>query len=167
MHFQYANTTLKHELPRYIMKVMVVGDVGVIQSCCQLVTNSIILKAGKTSIARRYCLNVFRSQYRATVGVDFASRKIKVDGTCVQIQLWDLAGQERFGTMTHVYYKASKAALIVFDLTASPPSFEAVLKWKNDIDSKVLFIWCCFGLIRDNFTKEYYMVIHVFQGSPA
>ncbi len=56
--------------------------------------------------------------------------------TVVRLQLWDIAGQERFGNMTRVYYKEAVGALVVFDITRQT-TFDAVLKWKNDIDSKV------------------------------
>ena len=68
----------------------------------------------------------------------------------------DIAGHERFGCMTHVYYKYAIAAVIIFDLTR-PATFDAVLKvrdflpshmnecsrplnlqWKEDLDSKVM-----------------------------
>jgi GTPase SAR1 family protein len=45
-------------------------------------------------------------------------------------------GAERYGNLTRVYYREAVAALVVFDLTR-PASFEAVRKWKNDIDTKV------------------------------
>lgn len=45
-------------------------------------------------------------------------------------------GQERFGNMTRVYYREAMGAFIVFDVTR-PASFEAVTKWKEDLDSKV------------------------------
>ena len=63
---------------------------------------------------------------------------IEVDGnTLVRMQLWDIAGQERFGSMTRVYYREADAAVIMFDLT-SQRTFEAVAKWKADVDDKVL-----------------------------
>jgi Ras-related protein Rab-32 len=46
------------------------------------------------------------------------------------------SGQERFGNMTRVYYKEAVGAFIVFDVTRTA-TFEAVLKWKADLDSKV------------------------------
>ncbi|XP_061327467.1 ras-related protein Rab-32 isoform X2 [Pezoporus flaviventris] len=46
-------------------------------------------------------------------------------------------GQERFGNMTRVYYKEAVGAFVVFDVTRGS-TFEAVLKWKHDLDSKVL-----------------------------
>lgn len=46
-------------------------------------------------------------------------------------------GQERFGNMTRVYYREAMGAFIVFDVTR-PTSFEAVIKWKEDLDSKLM-----------------------------
>lgn len=38
--------------------------------------------------------------------------------------------------MTRVYYKEAVGAFIVFDVTRSA-TFDAVIKWKQDLDSKV------------------------------
>lgn len=46
------------------------------------------------------------------------------------------AGQERFGNMTRVYYREAMGAFIVFDVTR-PSTFEAVTKWKEDLDAKL------------------------------
>lgn len=45
-------------------------------------------------------------------------------------------GQERFGNMTRVYYKEAVGAFIVFDVSRAA-TFDAVVKWKSDLDSKV------------------------------
>ena len=68
-------------------------------------------------------------------------------------QLWDIAGQERFGNMTRVYYKEASAAFIVlatlnciyshtdsFDVNRAT-SWNAVINWKNDIDSKARLLY--------------------------
>lgn len=56
---------------------------------------------------------------------------------CVCVTLFArLSGQERFGNMTRVYYREAMGAFIVFDVTR-PASFEAVTKWKEDLDSKL------------------------------
>ena len=44
-------------------------------------------------------------------------------------------GQERFGSMTRVYYKEAAGAFVVFDVTRSS-TYEAVKIWKKDLDSK-------------------------------
>ena len=68
---------------------------------------------------------------------DTSYRVINWDqNTVVRLQLWDIAGQERFGNMTRVYYREAVGAFVVFDVTRVA-TFEAVQKWKNDIDSKV------------------------------
>lgn len=51
-----------------------------------------------------------------------------------------LKGQERYGNMTRVYYREAVGALVVFDMTRLS-TFQAVLKWKGDLDSKVKKTW--------------------------
>eukprot|EP00035_Acanthoeca_spectabilis_P000350 m.72746 g.72746 ORF g.72746 m.72746 type:complete len:447 (-) comp10152_c0_seq1:23-1363(-) len=104
----------------YLMKVLVVGDTG----------------TGKTSFIKRYVHNTFSESYKATIGVDFALKSLQFNNVLVRLQLWDIAGQERFGAMTHVYYKEAVGAVIAFDSTR-PATFESVLKWKTDIDDKI------------------------------
>ena len=53
----------------------------------------------------------------------------------MRLQLWDIAGQERYGQMTRVYYKDAVGAFVVFDVTRQI-TFDQVVKWKADIDSK-------------------------------
>ncbi|GJJ72275.1 hypothetical protein EMPS_04632 [Entomortierella parvispora] len=109
------------EIREYLFKVLVLGDSGV----------------GKTSIIKRYVHNIFSMNYKSTIGVDFALKVVQWSpDTVVRMQLWDIAGQERFGNMTRVYYKEAVAALVVYDVTR-PKTFEAVAKWKSDLDSKV------------------------------
>lgn len=50
--------------------------------------------------------------------------------------MWDIAGQERFGSMTQAYYRGAIGAFIVYDATR-PLTFQNVSRWKNDIDTKV------------------------------
>ncbi|XP_072126877.1 ras-related protein Rab-38-like [Mobula birostris] len=105
----------------YLFKVLVIGDLGV----------------GKTSIIKRYVHQIFSHHYRATIGVDFALKVLNwEEDTVVRLQLWDIAGQERFGNMTRVYYREAVGAFIVFDVSRAS-TFEAVSKWKSDLDSKV------------------------------
>jgi len=105
-----------------LYKVLVVGELG----------------TGKTSIIKRYVHQFFSQHYRATIGVDFALKVLRWDPeTVVRLQLWDIAGQERFGSMTRVYYKEAVGAFVVFDVTRGA-TLEAVPKWKADLDSKVV-----------------------------
>ncbi|XP_065221212.1 ras-related protein Rab-44-like isoform X2 [Planococcus citri] len=112
------NSTDKNEL---LFKILVIGELG----------------TGKTSIIKRYVHQFFSQHYRATIGVDFALKVLQWDNeSMIRLQLWDIAGQERFGNMTRVYYKEAVGAFIVFDVTRVS-TFEAVTKWKQDLDAKV------------------------------
>lgn len=83
-------------------------------------------------------LNIDLVKYRLTIGVDFASKVLNYDDEKdVTLQIWDIAGHERFGTMTRVYYKFAIAGVLVFDLTREA-TFDAVLKWKEDVNNKVV-----------------------------
>ncbi|XP_066522706.1 ras-related protein Rab-38 isoform X1 [Hoplias malabaricus] len=104
----------------HLYKILVIGDLGV----------------GKSSIIKRYVHQNFSPNYRATIGVDFALKVLTLDQDTVRLQLWDIAGQERFGNMTRVYYREAMGAFIVFDVTR-PNTFEAVVKWKEDLDAKL------------------------------
>ena len=68
--------------------------------------------------------------------MDFHFRKFDISGVSVALQLWDIAGQDRFGAMYRVYYKDAFGAVLVFDLSREE-TFTNVLKWKREIDSKV------------------------------
>lgn len=69
--------------------------------------------------------------------MDFALKVIQwTPDIIVRLQLWDIAGQERFGNMTRVYYKEALGAIVVYDITR-PQTFEGVTRWKKDIDAKV------------------------------
>ncbi|KAL5463953.1 hypothetical protein EMCRGX_G032905 [Ephydatia muelleri] len=110
------------ELEEHLYKVLVIGDFGV----------------GKTSIIRRFAEDVFSPNYKLTIGVDFSLKTIEWDPkTRVNLQLWDIAGHERFGHMTRVYYKYAIAAIIVFDITRKV-TFESVLRWLEDVAQKVM-----------------------------
>ncbi|KAF9986383.1 rab32, member RAS oncoprotein, partial [Modicella reniformis] len=107
------------DIREYLYKILVIGDVG----------------TGKTSIIKRYVHNIFSMNYKSTIGVDFALKIVQWSpDTVVRLQLWDIAGQER-ASMARVYYR-EVAALVVYDVTR-PKSFEAVKRWKADLDSKV------------------------------
>lgn len=104
-----------------ILKVLVVGEKA----------------TGKSCLIRQYTKGIFSEFYKLTIGVDFANKEFAWDDqTIVSLQLWDIAGHERHGSMTHVYYQEAVGAFVVFDLT-QPLTLNLVAEWKKDIDTKV------------------------------
>lgn len=119
-HSRSRSSSRAHKT-EYLYKILVVGDPA----------------TGKTSIVKSYVNNTSIMHTKSTIGVDFALKVLDYDdNTTIRLQLWDIAGQERFGSMTRVYYKEALGALVVYDISR-PPTFESVTKWKRDLDEKV------------------------------
>ena len=102
-----------------IYKLILIGDSGV----------------GKTNILSKYVNNEFSFATQSTVGVEFGSKIIKKGEKTIKLQIWDTAGQERYKSITSAYYKGSKGALIVYDITRKA-TFENVDKWIDELKEK-------------------------------
>ena len=99
-----------------IFKVVLIGDSGV----------------GKSNILSRYLKNEFSFDSKATVGVEFGSKKFELNGYKIKAQIWDTAGQERYKSITNAYYKGAKGALLVYDITRKE-TFDSVDRWIPDL----------------------------------
>lgn len=99
----------------YSFKIVLVGDSHV----------------GKTSICKRFCHGTFDETFVPTVGLEFGSKIVEVDGVRVKLQIWDTAGQERFNAITRAYFRSSAGVFLVYDIS-NRDSFTRVAKWTND-----------------------------------
>ena len=109
----------------YIFKVVLIGDSGV----------------GKSNLLSRFTRNEFNLESKSTIGVEFATRSVQVDGKSIKAQIWDTAGQERYRAITTAYYRGAVGALVVYDI-AKHLTFENVERWlkelKDHTDQKVV-----------------------------
>lgn len=102
-----------------IMKVLIVGNA----------------RCGKTSTIRQFVSKEFSENYVSTIGADFVEKLIEYDEQLkISLQLWDIAGQDRFAKLTRAYFREAKGALIVCDITREN-TIDAVETWKNEIDT--------------------------------
>jgi small GTP-binding protein len=83
---------------------------------------------GKTSIINRFLRDTFELDEPNTIGVLYDSFVQECNGTPVEIQLWDTAGQEQYRALGPVYYRNAAAALVVFDIS-NRTSFENISDW--------------------------------------
>ncbi|XP_025757728.1 ras-related protein Rab-7L1 isoform X2 [Oreochromis niloticus] len=75
---------------------------------------------------------------RGQPSVDFSVKLLRwSDKEKVRLQLWDIAGQERFISMTRIYYKGALGCVVMFDVTSSS-SFSSCRHWKQDLDNKAM-----------------------------
>ncbi|GLT25745.1 hypothetical protein SLA2020_008550 [Shorea laevis] len=85
----------------YLTKLLLIGDGGV----------------GKTCLMLRFSGEPFQTSFLSTIGIDYKTKIIELDGKRIKLQLWDTAGQERFLTITRNYYAAARGILLVYDVT--------------------------------------------------
>ena len=73
-----------------------------------------------------------------TLGAGFKTKEVSFqdeenETRSVRLNLWDTAGQEKFDTLTKMYFRGAQAALIVYDVTEEF-SFEKAKKWVKDLN---------------------------------
>jgi small GTP-binding protein len=102
--------------PDFLFKFILVGDSGV----------------GKTALVTRFINHTFLEASAGTVGVEFRTGVMELDGKVVKIQIWDTAGQERYRSLITSYYRGAACAFIVYDVTYSL-SFMSVTRWLEQL----------------------------------
>lgn len=100
----------------FLMKIVLIGDGAV----------------GETALRERYLGRGFQSKYMMTIGADFALKEAEIDQRAIKFQIWDLAGQPRFGSVRSVYYLGCLGGLLLFDVTR-PESFHNLDSWIEEL----------------------------------
>ena len=100
---------------------------------------------GKTMLIYRYISDGFTFP-EPTIGIDFFSNTLDVDGTNVRLQLWDTAGQERYKSIITPYIRDSFLAVILYAIN-DRESFNQLKYWidlyinkNNNKDSHILIV---------------------------
>ena len=88
---------------------------------------------GKTSVLERYINRTFKENYLLTIGMDKRFKRLEINNTDVDIFITDTAGQERFRSLTKMFYKGADGILIGFSLTEEK-TLESVNYWINEIN---------------------------------
>jgi len=100
----------------FLFKVVLIGDSGV----------------GKSNLLSRFTRNEFSMDTKSTIGVEFATRTVNVDGKTVKAQIWDTAGQERYRAITAAYYRGAVGALLVYDISKQA-TYANVQRWLKEL----------------------------------
>ncbi|KAI4326361.1 hypothetical protein MLD38_031683 [Melastoma candidum] len=102
----------------YLFKIVMIGDSAV----------------GKSNLLSRFARDEFDLNAKATIGVEFQTQALDIDGKEVKAQIWDTAGQERFRAVTSAYYRGAFGALVVYDITRRS-TFDSVKRWLDELDT--------------------------------
>ena len=91
---------------------------------------------GKTAIVTRFSHGFFRTDYKTTIGSQFAVKNVDfardTGNTTVKLQIWDVAGQSRFQILRPMYYRGSSGGLLVFDVTRRR-TFIVLEEWLDEL----------------------------------
>ena len=116
-----AQEAKKSESKEFEIKICLLGDVSV----------------GKTSIASRFCKNSFNENYINTIGGAYQQQNIALNnGAKIKLHIWDTSGQDRFRSMTNLYYRDAQVAILTYDVT-NDQSIESLNYWLNELKDKV------------------------------
>ena len=97
-------------------KIIILGDAAV----------------GKTSLRQRFMGKGFKATYGMTIGADFAAYRLTENEREYVLNIFDLAGQQRFNSLNRGYYSGTNGAMIVFDITR-PESYENIPNWVGQL----------------------------------
>jgi Ras-related protein Rab-21 len=85
-------------------------------------------KVGKTTLLHQFLHADSTTLHQPTAGAVFNSAKLTINDQEIGMQIWDTAGQERYRALGPVYYRKSRAAIAVFDLTDAD-TMKALESW--------------------------------------
>ena len=102
-----------------VIKIVVGGDGGV----------------GKTTYLHKYCSDVFLTDTKLTVGVDFLTKKMQKGEYLLNLALWDFGGQEQFRFILKSYVCGARAGILFFALDRIQ-SFMNLDEWASILRSE-------------------------------
>merc|ERR1712093_142351 len=105
---------VQQEVPQF--KCLLVGEGGV----------------GKTTFVKRHVTGEFEKKYVATLGVEVHPLSFTTNRGELVFNVWDTAGQEKFGGLRDGYYIQGQCAIIMFDVT-SRITYKNVPNWHRDL----------------------------------
>ena len=83
------------------IKIIIVGDPG----------------CGKNTLVQRFLTNLFVSDSKYTIGVNFEVKSLIVDGQRVKLQIWAFEGHERFRFLLPTYFRGARGGIFMYDIT--------------------------------------------------
>lgn len=87
---------------------------------------------GKTTFVKRHLTGEFEKKYVATLGVEVHPLVFHTNRGPIRFNVWDTAGQEKFGGLRDGYYIQGQCAIIMFDVT-SRVTYKNVPNWHRDL----------------------------------
>ena len=79
----------------------------------------------------------FTDNYINTIGGAYQQQNIVLNnGAKIKLHIWDTSGQDRFRSMTNLYYRDAQVAILTYDVT-NEQSLDSLNYWLNELNDKV------------------------------
>ena len=98
------------------IKIIIIGSVSV----------------GKTSLLTRYATGKFQNIVKSTSNASFITKIKEMNNKKYEIKIWDTAGQEKYRSLTKIFIKEAKIAILVYAID-DLNSFNDLSMWLNII----------------------------------
>ena len=97
-------------------KILVIGDAYV----------------GKSYLTDKAAKGLFNDSYSPTIGFQFLSFNVKIDGKAIKLQIWDICGQEAYRSLISNYYENASLVMMVYAID-SKESFTHIETWLKEV----------------------------------
>uniref|UniRef100_A0AC35F371 GTP-binding nuclear protein n=1 Tax=Panagrolaimus sp. PS1159 TaxID=55785 RepID=A0AC35F371_9BILA len=88
---------------------------------------------------KRHLTGEFEKKYVVTLGVEVHSLVFNTTHGEICFNVWDTAGQEKFGGLRHGYYIQGQCAITMFDVT-SRITYKNLQNWHRDLSRPFLYL---------------------------
>ena len=85
---------------------------------------------GKTSIISRYVENTFSDDVMTSNAMTYVQKELTIDKQKIQLNIWDTVGQEKYRSLSKLFFKDTKIVILVYSITHMA-SFEGLAYWSN------------------------------------
>ena len=91
---------------------------------------------GKTCIITRFIDDIFYENIMTTTGASYATKSIVYNehkNKVIKFEIWDTAGQEKYRSLTQIFYKDASIVIFVYDITKENTFKEIKEYWYQQI----------------------------------
>ena len=93
--------------------------------------------SGKTSFVNKWVKNEFDENYKPTIVSEYNSKIYKYEDKIYNINVWDIAGQDRYAAIIKSFSKNTQGCITMSDVM-NPNSLTETLAWKKNLDENEL-----------------------------
>ncbi|XP_060909952.1 ras-related protein Rab-17-like isoform X1 [Labrus mixtus] len=87
---------------------------------------------GKSSLAQRFVKDEFRNT-SPTIGCAYMTCAVHLSDVSLRFEIWDTAGQEKYHSVTPLYYRGAHAAILVYDISKRKTYIRAQV-WLKELE---------------------------------